>query len=132
MPEVFVAVITGRCLPDIMAKVGCSTSPSPTTALISQVDIPNITYAGNHGLDIMHPDGGRFVPPLPEEVEERAQGLLQRLEEDCCQEGAWVENKGVVLAFHHEAWGDKDRMPGERKEVLLARARQLMLEAGFK
>ena len=23
------------------------------------------------------------------------------------QEGAWVENKGIVLAFHHEAWKDK-------------------------
>ena len=132
MPEVFVAVITGRCLPDIMAKVSCIISPPRWTALTPQVDIPNITYAGNHGLDIMHPDGSRFVPPLPEEVEERARELLHRLEEDCCKEGAWVENKGVVLAFHHEAWGEKGRMPEERKEVLLARARQLMLEAGFK
>ena len=23
------------------------------------------------------------------------------------QDGAWVENKGIVLAFHHEAWKDK-------------------------
>ena len=132
MPEVFVAVITGRCLPDIMAKVGCISYPPRFTVLTPQVDIPNITYAGNHGLNIVYPNGTRFVPPLPEEVEERAQGLLQRLEEDCCQEGAWVENKGVVLALHHEAWGEKSRMSEERKEVLLARARQLMLEAGFK
>ena len=45
-------VITGRCIPDIRAKV----------------DIRNITYAGNHGVDIRHPDGTRFVPPMPEEV----------------------------------------------------------------
>ena len=41
--EVFVAVITGRCIPDIKNKVG----------------IKNITYAGNHGIDIRHPDGTR-------------------------------------------------------------------------
>ena len=41
MPEVFVSVITGRCIPDIKAKV----------------NIKNITYAGNHGIDIIHPDG---------------------------------------------------------------------------
>ena len=41
LPELFVAVITGRCIPDIRAKVG----------------IKNVTYAGNHGLDIVHPDG---------------------------------------------------------------------------
>ena len=23
------------------------------------------------------------------------------------QDGAWVENKGIVLAFHHEAWKEK-------------------------
>merc|ERR1711892_1391343 len=56
MPEVFVSVITGRCIPDIRAKV----------------NIKNITYAGNHGIDIIHPDGTKFVPPMPEEVEEKA------------------------------------------------------------
>ena len=36
-------MITGRCIPDIKNKVG----------------IKNITYAGNHGIDIRHPDGTR-------------------------------------------------------------------------
>merc|ERR1712183_201436 len=61
MPEVFVSVITGRCIPDIKAKV----------------NIKNITYAGNHGIDIIHPDGTKFVPPMPEEVEERPAGFLR-------------------------------------------------------
>merc|ERR1719154_130818 len=116
MPEGFVSVITGRCIPDIKAKV----------------NIQNITYAGNHGLDIVHPDGTRFVPPLPEEVEEKASWLLQRLQAECCQAGAWVENKGIVLAFHHEAWKDKAAIEPERKEQLRGRARQLMEEAGFR
>ena len=91
MPEVFIAVITGRSIPDIKKKV----------------NIKNITYAGNHGIDIRHPDGTRFVPPLPEEVEEKASWLLQRLQAECCEGGAWVENKGVVLALHHEAWRER-------------------------
>jgi len=116
MPEVFVSVITGRCLPDIKAKV----------------NIKNITYAGNHGLDIIHPDGTKFVPPMPEEVEVKASKLLQALQAQCCQEGAWVENKGIVLAFHHEAWKEKGSIDPVKKEELLARARTLMLEAGFR
>merc|ERR1711936_168664 len=116
MPEVFVSVITGRCLPDIKAKV----------------NIKNITYAGNHGLDIVHPDGTQFVPPLPEEVESKASWLLQKLQAECCQDGAWVENKGIVLAFHHEAWKDKGSIDPEKKEQLLGKARSLMQEAGFK
>jgi len=116
MPEVFVSVITGRCLPDIKAKVG----------------IKNITYAGNHGIDIVQPDGTKFVPPMPEEIEEKARWLLQKLQEECAKEGAWVENKGIVLAFHHEAWKEKGSIDPALKESLLSRARQLMTEAGFK
>ena len=41
IPDVFMGIITGRSIPDIKQKVG----------------IPGITYAGNHGLDIVHPDG---------------------------------------------------------------------------
>ena len=40
-PDIFMAIITGRSIPDIKQKVG----------------IKGITYAGNHGLDINHPDG---------------------------------------------------------------------------
>ena len=93
MPEIFVAVITGRCVADIRSKV----------------NIKNITYAGNHGIDIRHPDGTVFVPPMPEEVEVRANWLLQRLQAECCEAGAWVENKGIVLALHHEEWRNKGR-----------------------
>ena len=116
MPEGFIAVITGRSIPDIKKKV----------------NIKNITYAGNHGIDIRHPDGTRFVPPLPEEVEEKASWLLQRLQSECCEAGAWVENKGVVLALHHEAWGERGAIQPARKEALLGRARALITEAGFR
>ena len=116
MPEVFIAVITGRCVPDIRRKV----------------NIKNITYAGNHGIDIRHPDGTVFVPPIPEEVEERASWLLQRLQAECCEAGAWLENKGIVLALHHEAWRERGVIQPDRRETLLARARGLITQAGFR
>jgi len=116
LPSVFVSVITGRSIPDIKTKV----------------DIKNITYAGNHGIDIVHPDGSKFMIPMPPEIEEKATWLLQRLQQECCVEGAWVENKGVVLAFHHEAWKEKGSIDPEKKEKILTRARQLMTDAGFR
>jgi len=116
MPGVFVSIITGRSIPDIKGKA----------------DIKNVTYAGNHGIDIVHPDGSKFGIPMPPEIEEKAKWLLQHLQEECCVDGAWVENKGVVLAFHHEAWKEKGSIDPEKKERVLSRARQLMTESGFR
>jgi len=116
MSNVFVSVITGRSIPDIRNKVG----------------INNITYAGNHGIDIVHPDGSKFMIPMPPEIEDKAKWLLQKLQTECCVEGAWVENKGVVLAYHHEAWKEKGSIDPLKKEKILSRARELMTEAGFR
>ena len=55
---------------------------------------------------------------MPEEVEEKASWLLQRLQAECCEAGAWVENKGIVLALHHEAWKEKTAI-GENSIVTL-------------
>jgi trehalose 6-phosphate synthase/phosphatase len=46
MPDVFVAIISGRGVNNVMAMVG----------------IEGITYAGNHGLEIIHPDGTKVLP----------------------------------------------------------------------
>jgi len=40
LPNVFIGIVSGRGVEDVMSKVG----------------IPGITYAGNHGLNIIHPD----------------------------------------------------------------------------
>lgn len=77
MPDVFVAVISGRSVNNVKEMVG----------------IEGITYAGNHGLEILHADGTRFTQPMPTELEEKVGGLMQQLQEECCREGAWVENK---------------------------------------
>ena len=45
MPDVFVAVISGRSVTNVKEMVG----------------IEGITYAGNHGLEIIHPDGTKVT-----------------------------------------------------------------------
>ena len=47
---------------------------------VFQVGIKNITYAGNHGLEIMHADGNHFIHPMPIEFEKKASQLLKDLE----------------------------------------------------
>jgi len=48
-PDVFVAIISCRSVDNIRKMVG----------------IDNITYAGNNGLEILHPDGSKSIYPLP-------------------------------------------------------------------
>ena len=45
LPDVFVAVISGRSVTNVKEMVG----------------IEGITFAGNHGLDIIHPDGTKVT-----------------------------------------------------------------------
>ena len=42
--------MSGRGVDDVKSKVG----------------IENITYAGNHGLEIHHADGTKYVHPIPD------------------------------------------------------------------
>ena len=49
--------------------------------LFIQVGIEGITYAGNHGLEILHPDGSKFVHPMPVELEDKVADLLKALQE---------------------------------------------------
>ena len=64
-PDVFIAVVSGRSLQDVKAMVG----------------IEGITYAGNHGLEILHNDGSKFVHPMPAEHQEQLTRMLKQLHE---------------------------------------------------
>lgn len=63
--DVYVAIVSGRNVENVKKMVG----------------IEHITYAGNHGLEILHPDGSRFVHPMPQEFEEKVSGLLKALQD---------------------------------------------------
>ena len=51
-----------------------------------QVGIDGITYAGNHGLEIIYPDGTKFVHPIPAELEDKVRDLLKNLQDQVCLE----------------------------------------------
>lgn len=63
--DVYVAIISGRPVDNVKKMVG----------------IEGITYAGNHGLEILHPDGSKFVHPMPIEYEDKVSGLLKALQD---------------------------------------------------
>ncbi|XP_059478165.1 uncharacterized protein LOC132198254 isoform X1 [Neocloeon triangulifer] len=109
MSDVNVVVISGRSLGNLSRMVG----------------IDGITYAGSHGLEILHPDGTKFVHPVPLEYEEKLRELLKALQDEVCRDGAWVENKGVLLTFHYR------ETPVTARAAIVKRAGQIFKEAGF-
>ncbi|KAK2709566.1 uncharacterized protein LOC136027250 isoform X2 [Artemia franciscana] len=109
LPDVFIAVISGRDVNDVKEKVGIET----------------ITYAGNHGLSILHPDGTKFLHPIPNEYETKLIQLFQDLQAQACQDGAWVENKGFSMTWHYRS------TPEEKRAPLIATAKSLIESYGF-
>ncbi|KAK4878334.1 hypothetical protein RN001_010840 [Aquatica leii] len=106
----YVAVISGRGISNVKGMVG----------------MDHITYAGNHGLEILFPDGSNFVFPIPEGISERVADLDAVLQEKLGYDGSWVENKGTSLTFHYRD-GTLDFRKGFE-----AKAKVLIEEAGFK
>ncbi|KYM93770.1 Alpha,alpha-trehalose-phosphate synthase [UDP-forming] A [Cyphomyrmex costatus] len=110
MSDVYIAIISGRNVINVKSMVG----------------IEGITYAGNHGLEILHPDGSKFVHPMPAELEDKVASLMQTLQEQLCRDGAWVENKGALLTFHYR------ETPMEGRPKMVDQAKRLIEGAGFK
>nr|ALE32750.1 trehalose-6-phosphate synthase 2 [Blattella germanica] len=110
MSDVYVSIISGRNVYNVKEMVG----------------IEGITYAGSHGLEILHPDGSKFVHPVPAELEEEVRNLLKALQDQVCRDGAWVENKGAVLTFHYR------ETPVNIRPELIEQARKLIADHGFK
>nr|APD15513.1 trehalose-6-phosphate synthase [Ostrinia furnacalis] len=109
MSDVYIAIVSGRNVDNVKNMVG----------------IEGITYAGNHGLEILHPDGSKFVHPMPMECQDKVVELLKSLQEQVCRDGAWVENKGALLTFHFR------ETPLPKRAALEAKARELIAAACF-
>lgn len=109
MPDVNIAVISGRSLENVIHMVG----------------IESITYAGSHGLEILHPDGTKFIHPVPNEYAEKLRELMRLLQDEVCHDGAWVENKGVLLTFHYR------ETPLSLRDHIVERASEIFHKAGF-
>jgi trehalose 6-phosphate synthase/phosphatase len=85
-----------------------------------------ITYAGNHGLEIHHSDGTKFVHPLPQDSGEKAAELKKSLENEVCVDGAWIEDKGQLMTYHYR------NVEAEKRPELVAKAKQIITKGGFK
>ena len=85
LPRVYLAIISGRSLDDLRAKVG----------------VPGIIYVGNHGLEIENP-GGRHKKILSStrtrELKRITRNLRSSLEEI---PGILFEEKGPILSVHY-------------------------------
>ncbi|CAH1407753.1 unnamed protein product [Nezara viridula] len=109
-PRIHISIVSGRNVKNVMEMVG----------------IKNITYAGNHGMEIIQSDGNHFLFPMPIEFQEKAAQLVKDLQEQVVKEGAWVENKGLTLTLHYR------ETPFEWRTEIVSKARSLIEAAGFK
>lgn len=82
--HVFVTIISGRDVDGVKEKVG----------------IKNIVYSGNHGLEVLYPDGTRHNQGISEELADNFGKMVDQLTKELAHGGAWVENKKVSLTFH--------------------------------
>lgn len=84
-PLVAVAIVTGRQVADVRQRL----------------DLEGLSYAGNHGLRIVH-DGEEVVHPEAREgavaIDEVAETLSDRLAD---HDGAFVEEKGLTATVHY-------------------------------
>ena len=107
-PDTDLSIISGRSLNDVQAMVG----------------LPDLTYAGNHGLEIQ----GAFIDDFTHEdlihYQERTLELTKSLEE-VHVDGAWTEAKGPTLTFHYRS------VPADRWPELVRRAHEIIIAAGF-
>src|SRR5262249_17384360 len=101
-------IVSGRSLVDVRAMVG----------------VPELVYAGNHGLEIEGPGMSPFRHPDLAHYAERARRLAPELA-TLCSDGAWVEEKGATLAVHFR------ELAPERQPSLVDAARARINAAGF-
>jgi len=85
LPQVYLAIISGRSLQDLRQKVG----------------VPAIFYVGNHGLEVAYPDGSHkkiFSSARARQLKRITQNLKKSLKEIS---GILFEEKGPILSVHY-------------------------------
>ncbi len=93
-----VAIVSGRALDRLLAYVG----------------LPDLIYAGNHGLEI-EGRGLSFVEPAAAAARGKLQAITQTLEAELRPvPGAFVEYKGLTTSVHYRNVAETDRARVER------------------
>ena len=103
-----VAIVSGRSLADIR----------------SMAKHKDLTYAGNHGLEIEGPDFPSFVHEDLIHYRHRA-GELARDLEKIAVDGAWIEAKGPTLTYHYRA------VPEKRRAAFVREAHEIIHRNGY-
>ncbi len=86
------AIISGRKLSDLK----------------HMVDIPNLTYVGNHGFEIEGPTNLNFESLVPTQYEEDLAVIKNLLTAKLSSlQGVWIEDKGIILTVHFRLATDK-------------------------
>jgi len=109
MTDVNIVIISGREMEDLRRKVG----------------VDGISYAANHGLNIMHPDGHRYQHKIPEDYILRLKALKDELKGKLEKSGAWVEDKGLLVAWHYR------ELQKELREGFVEEAKGIYEKHGF-
>ncbi|MGE0518242.1 MAG: bifunctional alpha,alpha-trehalose-phosphate synthase (UDP-forming)/trehalose-phosphatase [Candidatus Binatia bacterium] len=107
-PDIEVAVVSGRALEDLRAMVA----------------VPELVYAGNHGLDIAMPGEPIFRHSAVAHYVDKLSQLADELD-GMTPVGAWTERKGATLTLHV-----RGVEPSQRASAA-ARARAAIVAAGF-
>jgi len=108
-PDTLLGIISGRNSANVKQLVG----------------IDNIVYAGNHGLEVVYPDGTKYTYQLPTEFHNQVKELTISLEKSVVRDGAWIESKGASLTLHFRA------TPEEKRAELQRTAGEIIEKAGF-
>lgn len=108
-PSIFIAIISGRRAGDVKTRVG----------------IQNITYSGNHGLEIIFGNQTEYHYPVSEAIRTNCINLKSALSK-VAVDGAWVEDKVISLTYHYR------HVPAELKESYAEEARNQATIYGFR
>uniref|UniRef100_A0A182J5H5 Trehalose 6-phosphate phosphatase n=1 Tax=Anopheles atroparvus TaxID=41427 RepID=A0A182J5H5_ANOAO len=108
--KAFVSVISGRDVDGVKKKIG----------------LENVIYSGNHGLEVLYPNGTRQNQGIPKEVADNFDKMVDHLNREVVHHGSWVENKRVSLTFHFRE--------AEQKYIpeMAARATEIIESYGYR
>lgn len=99
-------------------------SGRPLDQLRAMVDHPALTYAGNHGLEIIGPGLEHFYHREAQLHEEKTAVLAREISQ-LNVHGLWIERKGPTLTAHYGGVQPSDQ------PAVVARVRALVGKAGF-
>ena len=106
--DIDVAIVSGRALSDVRTMVRHK----------------DLTYAGNHGLEIEGPGFPSFVHEDLIHYRQRAIELARELEK-IAVDGAWTEAKGPTLTYHYRS------VPEKRRAAFVREAYEIIHRNGY-